>query len=331
MLCAGVVHGDLSEFNILLAHMPAPTAKSVDGPVIIDLPQAVDAAGNNHAQRMLLRDVANLRDFFGQFAPELLATAIRPRDLEPVPSGLLSNETPLTGRYAPDHVDVDMQAVLREIDDARDEDAARRLRMACANQRLQTKTQQSIPTTQVLVVDLKVEDLRAGGIAFITPSSITGQEEDKQALALAFTEIIVKERPDLGIISLPQTLSAVNRQGLTREYRQMFEDYRLTGIFDREILQKVANVTKTRYLAQLKLGAFRQESKNRFGMLGIRVLETKTSTIRLFLQIWDSQDGSVAWEGAQESTVSHESMAEEYVSMKSIVQESARDLVAHLP
>ena len=65
MLCAGVIHGDLSEFNILLA---------ADGPVIIDLPQAVDAAGNNHAQRMLLRDVDNLRAFFGRFAPELLAT-----------------------------------------------------------------------------------------------------------------------------------------------------------------------------------------------------------------------------------------------------------------
>src|ERR1700754_2350145 len=65
MLCAGVIHGDLSEFNILLG---------ADGPVIIDLPQAVDAAGNNHAQRMLLRDVANLRAFFGRFAPELLAT-----------------------------------------------------------------------------------------------------------------------------------------------------------------------------------------------------------------------------------------------------------------
>jgi RIO kinase 1 len=65
MLCAGVVHGDLSEFNILLG---------ADGPVIIDLPQAVDAAGNNHAARMLLRDVANLRNFFGRFAPELLAT-----------------------------------------------------------------------------------------------------------------------------------------------------------------------------------------------------------------------------------------------------------------
>lgn len=202
---------------------------------------------------------------------------------------------------------------------------------ACANQQLQTKTQQSIPTTQVLTIDLQPEDLRKGGLAFITPSSITGQEEDKQALALAFTEVLLKMRPDLSVVALPQTLSAINRQGLTREYRQMFEDYRLTGIFDRETLQKVAQVTKTRYLVQLKLGAFRQESKSRFGLLGLRVLETKISTIRLFLQIWDSEDGSVAWEGAQESTVSHESLAEEYVSMKSIVQESARDLVTHLP
>jgi hypothetical protein len=202
---------------------------------------------------------------------------------------------------------------------------------ACANNQLQTKTQQSIPTTQVLLIDLRTKDLRSGGVALITPSSITGQEEDKQALALAFTEVLLKLRPDLNVIALPQTLSAVNRQGLTREYRQMFEDYRLTGIFDRETLLKVATVTKVRYLAQLKLGAFRQESKSRLGLLGLRVLETKTSTIRLFLQIWDSQDGSVAWEGAQESTVSHESLAEEYVSMKSIVQESARDLVANLP
>ena len=133
MLCAGVVHGDLSEFNILLAHLPGVDgAEAADGPVIIDLPQAVDAAGNNHAQRMLLRDVANLRDFFGQFAPELRAMQYGPEIWSLYQSGLLSNETPLTGRYAPAQVDVDMQAVLREIDDARDEEAARRLRMATA-------------------------------------------------------------------------------------------------------------------------------------------------------------------------------------------------------
>ncbi|CAM8620696.1 RIO1 Serine/threonine protein kinase involved in cell cycle control [Comamonadaceae bacterium] len=131
MLCAGVVHGDLSEFNILLAHLSGEDgAEGKDEPVIIDLPQAVDAAGNNHAQRMLMRDVANLRDFFGQFAPALMQTDFGPEIWSLYQSGLLNTDTPLTGRYERAHADVDMQAVLREIDDARAEDAARRLRMA---------------------------------------------------------------------------------------------------------------------------------------------------------------------------------------------------------
>jgi RIO kinase 1 len=128
MLCAGVVHGDLSEFNILLAHSGEPG--SDDFPVIIDLPQAVDAAGNNHAQRMLLRDVANLRDFFGQFAPELRKTQFGAEIWSLYQSGRLSNDTLLTGRYERAPGTVDLGSVMREIDDARDEDAARRLRMA---------------------------------------------------------------------------------------------------------------------------------------------------------------------------------------------------------
>ncbi len=120
MLCAGVVHGDLSEFNILLA---------ADGPVIIDLPQAVDAAGNNHAQRMLLRDVANLRNYFGSFAPGLRSTQYGPEIWDLFERGLLTNETPLSGRYVHKAGAVDLRQVMREIDDARDEEAARRLRM----------------------------------------------------------------------------------------------------------------------------------------------------------------------------------------------------------
>jgi RIO kinase 1 len=119
MLCAGVVHGDLSEFNILLA---------ADGPVIIDLPQAVDAAGNLHAKRMLLRDVGNLRDFFGRFAPALLATAYGEEIWSLYERGMLQTGTPLTGRYTAPTRAVDVGGVLREIDDAKAEDAARRLR-----------------------------------------------------------------------------------------------------------------------------------------------------------------------------------------------------------
>jgi RIO kinase 1 len=123
MLCAGIVHGDLSEFNILLAE---------DGPVIIDLPQAVDAAGNNHAARMLLRDVANLRDFFGQFAPELLTTDYGPEIWALYQRGVLNTETPLSGRYEKPVGAVDVADLTRVIDDARAEEAARLLRMQTA-------------------------------------------------------------------------------------------------------------------------------------------------------------------------------------------------------
>ncbi len=123
MLCAGVVHGDLSEFNILLA---------ADGPVIIDLPQAIDAAGNNHAPRMLLRDVANLRHFFGRYAPELLNTQFGPEIWALYERGALTPEIVLTGRYEHQLGAIDLSGVMREIDAARDEEAARQMRMSAA-------------------------------------------------------------------------------------------------------------------------------------------------------------------------------------------------------
>jgi len=124
MLCAGVIHGDLSEFNILVG---------ADGPVIIDLPQAVDAAGNNHAARMLERDVANLRNYFGRFAPELLTTNYGKEIWALYEAGALLPDTPLTGQFTRVEKAVDLEAVMQEIEDARFEDAARKLRMQDAN------------------------------------------------------------------------------------------------------------------------------------------------------------------------------------------------------
>lgn len=121
MLLAGIVHGDLSEFNILVGS---------DGPVIIDLPQAVDAAGNNHAKDMLARDVKNLSDYFGQFAPALLNTQYAKEIWALYERGDLTIDSPLTGRFAETNKAVDMQSVIREIKNAEFQETARLARLA---------------------------------------------------------------------------------------------------------------------------------------------------------------------------------------------------------
>ena len=110
MLCAGLVHGDLSEYNVLVGH---------DGPVIIDLPQAIDAAGNNNAAAMLQRDVANITAYFGRFAPELLTTDYGREIWKLYATGELSPEALLTGRFEQSSLPADVRGVMRDVDAAR--------------------------------------------------------------------------------------------------------------------------------------------------------------------------------------------------------------------
>lgn len=118
MLCAGVVHGDLSEFNVLVGS---------EGPVIIDLPQAVDAAGNRHAASMLERDVENLANYFGRFAPELCNTEYGKEIWALYEKGDLHTGVELTGRF--EHIEkaADLGGVMREINAALAAEAARQL------------------------------------------------------------------------------------------------------------------------------------------------------------------------------------------------------------
>lgn len=191
------------------------------------------------------------------------------------------------------------------------------------------------PQTQVTLLTsenhLKARELQDKGVAFITSSSITGQEQDKQAMAMNFANVMQRARPQMRIVSQADTLSAINRAGLSSEYRRMLEDYAVTGILNRQVLQDVARVTGVRYVAQLKLSGFKQEAKSRWSALGVRLIETHLTVLRLFLQIWDSEDGSIVWEGGSELTSAHDAMSESTVTFKSAIEEAAQNLVARLP
>lgn len=106
MLCAGLIHGDLSEFNVLVDE---------HGPVIIDLPQAVDAAANNNAQSMLTRDVENMTNYYGMFAADLLSSQYAKEIWSLYEEGDLHPETPLTGQFTDDSASADVDSVLLEI------------------------------------------------------------------------------------------------------------------------------------------------------------------------------------------------------------------------
>ena len=112
MLCAGIVHGDLSEFNVL---------QDAQGPVIIDLPQAVDAAANNHAEAMFRRDVNNITAYYAQFAPQLDNTAYAKEIWQLYQEGKLTPQTPLSGVFIEQEHQVDMDSLLDEITTAEDE------------------------------------------------------------------------------------------------------------------------------------------------------------------------------------------------------------------
>jgi len=120
MLCVGLVHGDLSEFNVLMA---------ADGPVVIDLPQAVDAAGNNNAPTMLARDVANITRYYARYVPELAGTRYAEELWAAYEAGALYPDMPLTGRFERDERHVDVGSVLQQIEEAFREEMEKRERV----------------------------------------------------------------------------------------------------------------------------------------------------------------------------------------------------------
>jgi len=178
---------------------------------------------------------------------------------------------------------------------------------------------------------LKPGELTSFGIAFITPSTVTGQEEDKQALALAFSKTLEEQRPNTRVVPLTETLTSVNRAGLFENYKRMIIEYRDSGLLDPIALAQVGQAADVRYVAVLNMATFQQVYHDRLGVFGLRLLQTKEANIRLTLQIWNSSDGSVAWEGAQELHMADETAAEDAVSFGMVVQAAAEKLVAKIP
>lgn len=180
-------------------------------------------------------------------------------------------------------------------------------------------------------ISLGQTDLEDHGIGFLTPAAATGQETDKQALSLVFSNELADLRPNVRVVPLPAVLSTVNENDMASEYQQMYRDYLETGILEKSMLLRIGVANDVGFLAQLSLADFQQGQRGRFGFLGLRLVDTQKGTIRVFLQIWDSRSGTVAWEGTEEANYSYDTGSERPVTFKTVAEIAARKLFERLP
>jgi hypothetical protein len=169
--------------------------------------------------------------------------------------------------------------------------------------------------------------LEGHGLALLTPTGGAAHSEDRQALALIFAQQFAAMRPEVRLVPLAQTLSAVNRAGLTPSYQKMYETYAVTGVMDREMLARLRGVCGARYFAMLQLAEFRRPAERSALSIGQR--PENGTRIRLFLQIWDSTDGTVAWEGLDEAI--HPATNSSDSTFSATVERIAGALIARMP
>ena len=194
-----------------------------------------------------------------------------------------------------------------------------------------TSLPQIYSTSQYELISLKAGDLEREGLAVLTPDTVWTRDEDRQTLALAVVEVLKNERPDIRCLGLSETLNRINRADLSTEYRQMLVEYRESGLFPKPLLQRIGKAIGARYVMHLKLAGFDQSYDTRLSAFGLRLLGTKYANTRLFIQIWDTETATIAWEGSEESNYAIDTGMEKSIAFKTIVEETARNMIANLP
>lgn len=185
----------------------------------------------------------------------------------------------------------------------------------------------ALPRTEA--VALAPTLLEGQGLALLTPISAPQHDSDRQSLALAFAARFSKMRPEVRTVPLSQTLGAINRAGLTRSYLKMYETFAVTGVMDRDMLAKLRGVCGARYFALLQLAEFERLADTQANGFAFSPRPEPGTRIRLFLQIWDSTDGTIAWEGVNELSQVSRNGADS--SFSGMVERIAADLIMRMP
>ena len=159
----------------------------------------------------------------------------------------------------------------------------------------------------------------------------TGVENYRLVIGDSLAKALKELEPQIAIVDPDQALSLINRADLVEDYTQMLREHQISGILRKGILKRVSRALGVRYLILPNLLEYRRDTSTRISVLGVRFVQTRSSTLRVLAQIWDSEMGSIVWEGTAEVTLAGEDIREKPIPFEEVALRAWKELIKKLP
>jgi len=171
-------------------------------------------------------------------------------------------------------------------------------------------------------------DLEEGKVGIL---SATGTDGYRRVLGDSFSKALRLTHPEIPQVPPHEAIGMINRANLADDYAMMIWDYETSGILRKETLRRIGEALEIRYFIQLSLLEYSQDTSTRISAFGIRFLETRSSTLRVFAQIWDTSSGSIVWEGSSEVTLAGEDVRAKPITFEEVATRAWAELIKKLP
>lgn len=164
-------------------------------------------------------------------------------------------------------------------------------------------------------------------IGFLT-TVVTGNSglKEYRTIVSDFIEEAFKQKNKFNIVTSRETLNRINRSGITDEYIKLLKGYEITGILDKRILSRLKDILGVRYIAQPRLSMFSERTSSRLSAFGLALVSTRETTVKISLQLWDAENGTILWEGSGEATIAVEALRAKPVSFEEVAAAACRAL-----
>lgn len=178
-----------------------------------------------------------------------------------------------------------------------------------------------------------MDGLNSTHIGFLTTavSRGNGLGEYRMTVSDIIEKTFREDRPGIGIVTAREALNRINSSGMTNDYAVMLQSYDITGILDKKVLARIGEILDVKYIVQPKLSSFTERTSTRLSAFGLSLISTRETTVKISLQVWDTNTGDIVWEGSGQATVAVEALRAKSVSFEEVAEAASKSLIKKFP